>query len=136
MKRCENCLNPIKDPDPMCGSCGEQAPPQPDRARLMSVVVDAVLKELNLAGQVAPDEDARLVAVEILVALKQSSAYSEWSRQLTKLELTSAISSAVHLGWSLREAVESNWWDSLPRASDPGFTKALRELAREIYRVR
>jgi hypothetical protein len=47
-----------------------------------------------------------------------------------------AISSAVHLGWSLRDAVESNWWDSLPRASDPEFTKALRELAREIYGAR
>ncbi len=102
----------------------------------MSVVVDAVLKELNLAGEVAPDEDTKLVVVEILVALKQSPAYSEWSKQLAKLELASAISSAVHLGWSLREAVESNRWDSLPRASDRGFTKALRGLVREIYRAR
>ena len=95
-----------------------------------------MLKEQNLGSHSAPDEDAKLVAVEILVVLRQSTGYVEWSKRLAQLPPANAISSAVHLGWLLREAVESNWWDSLPRASDPEFTKMLRELTpRDLWIV-
>jgi len=66
------------------------------------------------------------------VALKQSPAYEKWLKQIATLQHTNAISCAIHFGWLLREAVESNWWDSLPRASDTAYSKALTQLADEI----
>jgi hypothetical protein len=132
MWRCKNCLAPMKNNDQFCVGCGEQAAPRPGRARLMSVVVDSVLKEFNLAGRTVPDEDARIVVVEISIALRQSPAYERWVRQLSTLQPSEAIFSALHFGWALREAVESNWWDSLPRASDPVYTETLKQLANEL----
>ena len=78
MKRCKNCLTSMKNNEEVCSGCGQTVEPPRDRARLLSVVVDAVIKELNLTGTMAPDEHARLVSVEILMAVKQSPAYSEW----------------------------------------------------------
>ncbi len=132
MKYCENCLAPMKDGDTVCARCGEKAKPRTDRARLMSVVVDATLQELNLADEAAPDEEAKLVVVEVLFAVKQSPAYAVWLKEAGKLPFRSAISGAVVLGWALREAVESNRWDHLPRASDPEYTEWLRRLSLDL----
>jgi hypothetical protein len=72
------------------------------------------------------------VALEIMCALKQSPPYSEWLTQISRLPLSSAMSSAIMLGWFLREAVESNCFDHLPRASNGTYTEALRQMMREL----
>jgi hypothetical protein len=132
MKRCMNCLKPMRDIDAVCGACGEGAPPVPDRARLMSVVVDSVIGELNLLGGAPLDEEQELEALELLLALKRSPAYAELYRKLARLPLESALSSAAHLGWVLRAAVQSNWWDHLPKVSDLRLTETLRQMNREL----
>src|SRR5258708_74241 len=132
MKRCMNCLKPMVDSDVVCASCGEKSPPPPESARLMSVVVDSVIGELNLIGGRNLNEEREVEALEVLLALKQSAAYAELCFRLADLPLGSALSSAVHLGWVLRGAVESNWWDRLPKTSDATFTKALRQMSREL----
>jgi hypothetical protein len=98
----------------------------------MSVVVDSVIGELNLIGGRALNEERELEALEVLLALKQSTAYAELCLRLADLPLGNALSSAVHLGWVLRGAVESNWWDHLPKASDATLTEALRQMSREL----
>jgi len=126
----------MKDSDPSCNACGEKAPAISDRARLMSVVVDSVIGELNLLGGVPLDEERELEALEVLLALKHSPAYDELYRKLAQLPLETALSSATHLGWVLRAAVQSNWWDHLPKASDPRLTEALRQMNRELKGTR
>jgi hypothetical protein len=119
----------MKDSDTVCARCGERAKPRTDRARLLSVVVDATLQELDDARR---DEESKLMAVEVLLAVKQSPVYNAWLKQADKLPVGSAIPQAVVLGWALREAVESNRWGHLPRASDPEYTELLRRMSREL----
>ena len=131
MKYCENCLASMRDSDLVCKNCGEKANPPNDRARLMSVVVDEVLKEIGSFDKTAPDEEMMLVATEVMFALKESHLYPEYLRQHANITFNGAMASAILLGWSLREAVESERWDTLPRASDKTYTEALRRMSRE-----
>jgi len=132
MKYCENCLAAMRNSDLVCKKCGEKAKPPNDRARLMPVVVDEVLKEIGSFDPAAPDDEMMLVGVEVIFALRESHLYPEYSRQHANISFNKAIESAVLLGWSLREAVESNCWDALPRASDETYTEALRQMSREF----
>jgi hypothetical protein len=122
----------MRNTDLVCKKCGEKAKPPNDRARLMSVVVDEVLKEIGSFEKTAPDEEMTLVGVEVMFALKQSHLYPEYLRQHADMPFTGAMASAILLGWSLREEVESNRWDTLPRASDKTYTEALRQMSREL----
>jgi hypothetical protein len=132
MKYCENCLASMRDSDPVCKKCGEKAKPPYDRARLMPVVVDEVLKEIGSFEKTAPDDEMMLVGVEVMFALRESHLYPEYLRQHANISFNGAIASAVLLGWSLREAVQSNRWNALPRASDKTYTEALRQMSREL----
>ena len=98
----------------------------------MSVVVDEVLKEVGSFDKTAPDDEMMLVGVEVMLALKESHLYPEYLRQHAHISFNGAMASAVLLGWSLREAVESNRWDALPRASDKAYTEMLRQMGREL----
>ena len=131
MKYCENCLAAMRNSDLVCKKCGEKAKPPSDRARLMSVVVDEVIKEIGSFDPAAPDDEMMLVGVEVIFALRESHLYPEYLRQHANISLNKAMESAVLLGWSLREAVESNRWDTLPRASDKTYTEMLRQMSRE-----
>ncbi len=131
MKRCKNCLGAMKATDDLCGRCGERAEPRPDRARLFSVVVDAVIKEVTQNPVSATDEQA-ILATEIICAINQSPLYAEWLKEATKLPAHTAISNAICIGWALREEVNSNWWDALPKASNRTYTEALRQLTQQI----
>jgi len=132
MKYCKNCLASMMNSDLVCKNCGEEAKPLNDRARLMSAVVDEVLKQIGSFQTTAPDEEMMLVGVEVMSALKHSHLYPEYLRQHADMPFTGAMASAILLGWSLREEVESNRWDTLPRASDKTYTEALRQMSREL----
>ncbi len=132
MKYCENCLASMRNSDLVCNKCGEKAKPPNDRVRLMSVVVDEVLKEIGSFEKTAPDDEMKLVGVEVMFALKESHLYPEYLRQHANISFNGAMASAILLGWSLREAVESNRWDTLPRASDKTYTEALRQMSQEL----
>ncbi len=132
MKYCENCLASMRNSDLVCNNCGEKAKPPNDRARLMPSIVDEVLKEIGSFDKTAPDEEMVLVAVEVTLALKQSHLYPEHLRQHADMGFTGAMASAILLGWRLREEVESNRWDTAPRASDKTYTEALRQMSREL----
>jgi len=132
MKYCENCLASMGNSDLVCKSCGEKAKPPIDRARLMSVVVDEVLKEIGSFDPTAPDDEMMLVGVEVIFALRESRLYPEYLSQHASVSLNKAMESAVLLGWSLREAVQSNRWNALPRASDKTYTEALRQMSRGL----
>jgi hypothetical protein len=122
----------MRNSDLVCKKCGEKAKPPNDRARLMSVVVDEVIKEIGEFNETAPDDEMMLVGVEVMFALRQSHLYPEYLRQNANISFNGAMASAVLLGWSLREAIESNRWDMLPRASDKTYTEMLRQLSREL----
>lgn len=98
----------------------------------MPVIVDEVLKEIGSFKKTAPDDEMMLVGVEVMFALRESHLYPEYLRQHANISFNGAMASAVLLGWSLREAVESNRWDTLPRASDKGYTEMLRQMSREV----
>jgi hypothetical protein len=122
----------MRNSDLVCRNCGEKAKPPNDRARLMPVMVDEVLKEIGSFDKTAPDEETMLVAVEVMLALKQSHLYPEHLRQHADMGLTGAVASAILLGWRLREEVESNRWNASPRASDKTYTEALKQMGREL----
>jgi hypothetical protein len=122
----------MRDSDLVCKKCGEKAKPPCDRARLMPVVVDEVLKEIGSFEKTAPDDEMMLVGVEVMFALRESHLYPEYLRQHASISFNGAMASAVLLGWSMREAVQSNRWDTLPRASDKTYAEALRQMSREL----
>ena len=101
MKRCKRCLGVMKTTADFCGRCGERADSRPDRARLFSIVVDAVIKELTQNPVAATDEQA-ILATEIICAINQSPVYAEWLKEASKLPAHTAISNAICIGWLRR----------------------------------
>jgi hypothetical protein len=94
-------------------------------------VVDSVLKEVT-ERNLSASEDELLTTVEVLLALNQSPVYKEWLSTLSQDPVSSAVSSAILVGWALREEVETNLWEALPRVSDNRYTALLREAAENI----
>jgi hypothetical protein len=131
MKRCTDCLQKLRNSAPACDNCGRACEPLPDRARLFSTVVDSVLKEVT-ERNLSASEDELLTTVEVLLALNQSPVYKEWLSTLSQDPVSSAVSSAILVGWALREEVETNLWEALPRVSDNRYTALLREAAENI----